>query len=150
MKIFTFISTFSRIEIDTSILVFGRAKKFACKYCWPISTVPEICLWLLLTHFDGPENLLVTIANPFRRSRKFACDYSWPLLTGSKICFWLLPSPVYLFSHLKMSKKRWNMPLKTLLKKRKNGRKISNPKDENFPNITNYYVIITKNDCYQS
>ena len=126
-----FILTFSSIEIDTSILVFVRAKnlivsiadpfrrsrKFACDYCWPILTVLKTCLWLLLTHFDGLENLLVTIADPFWRAQKFAFDYCHP--------------PVYLFPHLKMSKKH------------KNGRKASNAKDENFTNLF-------KNYCYQS
>ena len=137
-----FISTSLSIEIDTSTLVFGRAEKFACNYCWPISTVPKICLWLLLANFDGPENLLVTIADPFRRSRKFACDYCWPLLTGSKNCSWLLPSPSLSVFSLENLEKRWNMPLETLLKKSKNGKKISNPKYENFPNLSQKMIVI--------
>ena len=57
-----------------------QIKKRACDYWWSLWTDLKICLWLLVTTLDGPENLLVTIGDHFGRTQKFACMMTTPPL----------------------------------------------------------------------
>ena len=112
----------------------------------------------MLTHFDGPGNLLVTIADPFWRSWKPACDYCWPISTVSKICLWLLLTP---FDGLKKllltiaipqricfltwkSRKKMKHAVENFVEEKQKWKKDLKPKIWKFPEF------ITKNDCYQS
>ena len=74
VKYFSFCLNFPRYEFlkFTGGWQKSQAKKRACDYWWPLWTDPKIRLWLLVTTFDGPENLLVTIDD------HSACDYYHP------------------------------------------------------------------------